>query len=120
LDAAICRARPSGHEHRHWRVAHPDFFGENVFCIVHDYLGALDVAPVSLRSIDGFRLAPLFAAGLGEYFDHSDCFVGEKLTGKKTVLELVEIVMAFSLTPCFSGVLGLQGRSENCFNSFPF
>ena len=50
--------------------AHPGFSGEDA--VVHGavHLGALDVPAFSLRPVDGFGLAAVFAAGAGEHFDH--------------------------------------------------
>jgi hypothetical protein len=64
-------------------IAHRHIFGENLRRPVHDYLGALDVAAVSLRSIDGPRLAPFHPAGFGEHYCDGGCFVDKKLKIEK-------------------------------------
>ena len=65
----------AGHGHR----AHPDFPGEDAVFHGGVHLGALDVPAFPLRPVDGSGLAAVFAAGIGEHFNHGRLAVAEEL-----------------------------------------
>ncbi len=53
------------------RAPHCRFPGQSRGLDGDVYLGALDVAPLPLRSVDEFGLARLYSAGAGQHFGHS-------------------------------------------------
>ena len=70
LDAAVVRPGPTGDDAPGRRAAHRHLPGEDVRVPGDVHLGALDVAALPLRSVDGPGLAAVHPAGAGEHCGH--------------------------------------------------
>src|ERR1051326_3422410 len=80
LDPAVRRIGPAGGHDVAGRAASRDFPRESFGFFGGLYFGGRDVAPVPVRSIDGFGLAPVYSAGPGEHRFLRGLAVGKGLT----------------------------------------